>query len=489
LVGVGAFVLSSTRDPGLLDRAMAEETQTAQASWPEPLSVVWRVLALPQTSLVLAGLLAVVLVIASLIPQIPAQAMTDPQAWLATQPGPLGRRDSLIATLELYNLAHGPWIHLLLALGALVLFVRLVESAELAWCSQYGGLERAIAFLGKESRAPRVDCLSSLPPEEVQEQVGRFLHRRGYRVAESAGSSPAKWLASRRPALLWIEPLGYAALLLAGAGLVLSSYWGWQDEVWQPLPGETQLVGHGRPYALRLDGFEMQFDQQGRLGDYASRVTWLEGADVVHETAVSTRQPTRFEGLSLHQVGYLPRIQLQAWDGGGNPLALESGGEARPGTTQVEIRFLKEDEQPLVLVPAQGQLLVFVFEPVCRLGQPALHVDTIDEDGNGRQRLASLTSSGEVVTHDLRLRIELSYGPMLRLNYQPGTGLVLWGLGLAALALLVGWIAPPRVLSLVAEPRREGGVRMQIVAPPGARIRQWLGHLAVRLEGALGDDR
>lgn len=468
---------------------MAEEIQTDQSSLPEPLSVVWRILATPEMVLVLAGLLAVVLVIVSLVPQIPAQALADRQAWLATQPGPLGRRGSLAETLGLYNLAHGLWLRVLLAFGALVLFVRLVESVEWAWHGQQRGPGRPVAFLAQQGHAPQVEVLSSLPLEEVQERVDGFLDRHGYRVAELAGSSATRWLASRRPALLWIQPLGYAALLLAGAGLVLSSYWGWQDEVWQPLPGETQLVGHGRPYALRLDGFEMQFDGNGRLGSYASHVTWLEGANVVQEAAVTPRQPARYKGLSLHEAGYLPRIQLQAWDGTGSPLALESGGEAQLGTTQVGIRFLKAEEQPLIFVPAQERLLVLVFEPMSRSGQPALHVDEVGEGGDGRQRLASVTTSGEVVARDLRLRLELSYGPMLRLGYRPGTDLVLWGLGMAALALLAAWIAPPRVLSLTAEPRREEGVRIRIVAPPGARIRQWLGQMGVRLEGVLSDDR
>jgi hypothetical protein len=468
---------------------MAEKIQTDQTSRPEPLSVIWRILAAPEMVLVLAGLLAVVLVIVSLVPQIPAQALADPQAWLATQPGPLGRRDNLITTLGLYNLAHGLGLRLLLALGALVLFVRLVESAELAWHGQQRSPGRAVAFLSQEGRTAQVEVLSSLPLEEARGEVSRFLDRHGYRAAELAGSSAARWLASRRPALLWIQPLGYAALLLAGAGLVLSSYWGWQDEVWQPLPGETQLVGHGRAYAVQLDGFEMQFDQEGRLEDYTSHVTWLEGADVVREVTVTPRQPARYEGLSLHQAGYLPRVQLQAWDEAGNPLALESGGEAQPGTTQVEIRFPREDEQPLVFVPAQERLLVLVFEPMCRLGQPALHVDEISENGDGRQRLASLTSSGEVVARGLRLRLEMSYSPILRLSYRPGTGLMLWGLSLATLALLAGWMAPPRLLSLVAVPRGKGGVRIQMVAAPGARIRQWLGRLGAHLEGVLGDDR
>lgn len=467
---------------------MTEEIQTDRELRPEPLSVLWRILAAPQTLMVLAALLALVLVLASFIPQIPAQAADDPQAWLATQPGPLGRRGSLITTLGLYDLYHGLWFRLLLALSGLVLFIRLVDAAELAWRAQGRGAPPGSAGFAWEGSAPRVLISSGLPLEEVQERLGSFLERQGYRLTELGGEPPARWLASRWHGLLWLHPLGYAALLVAGAGLILSSYWGWQDEAWRPLQGETRLVGHGTPYTLRFDRFELLQGEQGRLVDYASHVTWLEGTAVVRETVVRARRPASLEGLALREVGYLPTVQVEAWDGAGNPLALEAGGEAQPGAAQVEIRFQEADEQPLLFVPAQERLLALVFEPMCSQGQPVVHIDSMGEGGNGRQRLASLTSSGDVVARDLRLEIELSYGPILRLDHRPGMGLVVAGMGLAVLALLIGWLAPPRLMSLIAEPRAGGGVRVQIAAPPAARVRQWLSQLGMRLQGVLADD-
>ncbi len=466
---------------------MVEEIQSDQESRPEPLSVLWRILAAPQTLLVLAGLLALVLATASLIPQIPPEAVDDPQAWLATQPGPLGRRGGLVGTLGLYDLYHGLWFRLLLTLTVLVLFVRLVDTAELAWRARGRNAGPGTGSFAWGGQTPRAQVLSSLPLEVAQERLPRFLGRQGYRYTASE-SSPARWLVSRWPGLLWLQPLCYAALLLAATGLTLWGYWGWQDEVWRPLPGETRPVGHDSPYSLRLDSFEMQRDQHGRLEDYASQVSWLEGMTVAQGTAASARRPASFAGTTLRQVGYLPTVQLQAWDGDGNPLALEPGGEAQPGADQAEIRFLEATDQPLVFIPAQEQLLALVFEPMCRQGQPALSVDLVAERGNGRERLATLTSSGEVAAHDLRLRIELSYRPMLRLEYRPGMGLVLAGMGLVVLTLFVGWITPPRLYSLTLEPRQGGGVRIHIVAPPGVRVQQWLAQLAVRLEGALADE-
>lgn len=466
---------------------MAEEIRTDQGSRPDPLSVLWRVLATPQTLLILAGLLALALIVASLIPQIPPQAMDDPQAWLATQPGPLSRRGSMIRALGLYDLFHALWFRLLLALAGLVLFVRLVDAVELAWNARRRGAGLEAAELAWEDRGHRVHVVSSLDLDEVQERLGRFLARHGYRYSESEGHSPARWMASRWPGLLWMRPASYAALLLAAAGLVLSGYWGWESEAWRPLPGDTRLVGYGTPYVLRFDGFEMQRDGQGRLEGYASQVTWLESAVAVQATVVTARRPVSVGGVALRQVGYLPVVQLQAWDGDGNPLALESGGGARAETAWMEIRFESADEEPVVYLPAQERLLALVFEPMCRQGQPALYLDSVSEQGNGRRRLGSLTASGEVTAHDLQLQVELFFRPVLRLDRRPGMGLVVAGMSLASLALFASWLVPSRLISFLIEPWEGDKVRIHLISPPGARVRQWLAQIALRLEGALAD--
>ena len=461
---------------------MAEETRIERESRPEPLSVLWRILAAPQTLLVLCGLLALVLALASVVPQIPPQALNDPQAWLATQPDPLGRRGSIIASLGLYHLYHSLALRLLLALTALVIFVRLVDAAELAWRASGHGAADWPTY------APRVQVSSSLPIDELPERIGGFLGRHGYHYTRLSDQQPITWLASHRPALLWIRPLGYLALLLAGAGLAISGYWGWQDAAWRPLPGETHLVGHGTPYALRLDSFEMQMDEQGALEDFVSRATWLEGTVATGETVLTSRRPATFEGLALRQLGYLPIVEVQAWDGQGAALAMEAGGEVQPGTAEVEIRFLEADEQPLILIPAQERLLALVFEPMCHQGRPALHVDSVIEGGNERQRLATLTASGEVVARDLRLEIELTYRPVLRLDHRPGLGLVVGGLSVAVLAFLESWLALAWVMSIAAGAGGKDGSHIQIVTVPGVRARHRLSQVALRLQGALADD-
>jgi hypothetical protein len=75
---------------------MAE--QTPGASRFEPLSALWRIFAAPLTLLILMGLLALILALGTLIPQIPARATVDPQAWLSVLPGFLGQAGGPLAS-------------------------------------------------------------------------------------------------------------------------------------------------------------------------------------------------------------------------------------------------------------------------------------------------------------------------------------------------------------------------------------------------------
>jgi len=154
---------------------MAEKTQGATRF--EPLSILWRFFAAPQTLLVLFGLLALILALGTLIPQIPAQASNDPQAWLSVQPGWLGQGNGLVRVLSLFDIFHSFGFRLLLALTALCLFVRTVEGVELAWraMGRSPWMMSAFGFWGR--RPPQIQVSSDLSPDEIEARLDTFLVR------------------------------------------------------------------------------------------------------------------------------------------------------------------------------------------------------------------------------------------------------------------------------------------------------------------------
>lgn len=471
---------------------MAEEVPTTKASHREPLSVLWRALAMPQTLMALLGLVALAVALATLVPQIPAQARDDPQAWLAVQSGPLLSVNGLFRALLLYDIYHSFWYRLLLTLTGLTLFVWLVDSAELAWRATGRKPWPPTAFAQWGSRAGQVCVLSHLGTEETRGRLSDLLAADGYHLADVSGLSTPNLVAERHGRTLWSRPLLLAALLLALLSLAVVTTWGWQSPDWQPAPGDTWSVGHGTSLRLRLDSFAPQPGTSDSLCDYQSQMTWLEGNEPIGQSVISQGQPATLRGISVHQVDCVPAVRLRAWDKAGHPLALRTadGEVSLPG--KVDIRFASPESQPLVFLPDKDLLISLSFAPLTANGQPLLGVTLMRNGGANPEPLGGLSASGSLAADDLRLDADLSYRPLLRVSHRPAMSLALTGLSLALLALAVAWLAPARLLWIAIAPYQDSagpaaGSQVRLLVPAGTNHERWLPALANRLDEVLHD--
>lgn len=476
-----------------MDSAMAGQIRTSRGTRFDPLSVLWRVAAAPQTLLLLIGLVALTLALGSLIPQIPPQALNDPQAWLAVQQGLSGPGNGLIRTLGLYDLYHTLWFRLLLVLTGLALFVWLVESAELALhATRSSSDQERNAWTAGDlnswwSRSYQIPLPLSLSLDDAQALLRRYLIQRRYRLSVVADLLPQNWVVTRREHLLWAQPVIYAALLVVLIGLAILNTWGWQGEEWQPAPGDSQAVGNDSPYSVRLDTFDMWLEDDGQLRGYRSELTWLkEDLSAVPDVAEIGR-PATLQGVAVRQVGYVPAVRMRAWDGADRPLALQVGGDPRTSFGEVEITFASPEAQPLIFVPSQDMFLVLTFEPLCNTGQPALHVDVVRAGGASQQALGVLYESGTVLASDLRLVVDLAYRPILRTDYRPGMALVAAGALLAVIALAVAWIASPCLVWVTTGPGEQSPMAILLLTPAGLKASRWLPQLAERLQEVLSN--
>ena len=464
---------------------MAEETPGATRF--EPLSALWRVFAAPQTLLALFGLLALILALGTFIPQIPAQAANDPQAWLSIQSGWLGQGNGLVRVLGLFDIFHSFGFRLLLALTGLCLFVRTVDGIELAWraMGQSPWTVSAFGFWGR--RPPQVEVTSGLSQDEIQARLDSFLTGQGYGLREVPTQGRPNLVADHRSTMLWTRPLGYGALLLALAGLAIAGTWGWQSEDWQRIPGESRALGHDTPYTIRLDRFRMQLGDEQRLENIYSEITWLEGETELGQDLVGTGKPAKRDGVTIRQVGYVPVVRLRGWDRDGQPLMLETGEDALSVVGVTEIRFSSPKDQPVVLVPDHDLFLALTFEPLGEAGRPALHLDRIQERESERQPLAMLYGNGSVPVDGLRLDVELFFIPILRADSLPAMWLVVVGMVLVVIALAAGWLMPPKLVWIAVSRGEEEANLVQVLALPGGGITRWLPQLAAGLRRVLRD--
>jgi hypothetical protein len=239
---------------------------------------------------------------------------------------------------------------------------------------------------------------------------------------------------------------------------------------------------------LRLERFDLEASEAGRLRGHSSQVVWLEDGVAVHEASIAVGQPGRYGGVTVRSVGFVPVVTLRAWDSQGNPLPLETTGQDVRIRTQVEVPFVSPEEQPPVFMPGQDRFLLLAFQPRCEEAPPLLHVDLIREAGSERVRLGSLSGSGELSGDGLRLDVALTYTPLLRVDHRPGMALLAGGLALALVALAAYWIAPPHLIWLVVEPHSEDETGIQMTSLPAFRARQKAAQMAGRLQGVLADD-
>jgi len=435
--------------------------------------------------LVCLGLLALALVLGALIPQIPFQARGDPQAWLAVQSGPFAPSISLIRTLHLYDLYHTLGFRLLLALAGLVIFVRAAEAAELAWRAARSALWPPETFSFWGASADQACAVSPLAPEAALPRIHDFLASNGFRWAKVSGLPLPNLVAIRRPWALWAEPLVYIALLLALLGLAIGSTWGWQAEDWVPALGDMRAVGHETGYDLRLDAFGSEDGLASGLCTYQSQITWLEGNAPLRQAWVSTGRPATLRGVTVRQVGIVPRVTLRGRDEAGKPILLLPANQDQALTGQVDVRFLSPDDQPLVLLPGHDLFLTLAFVPADREGRPALDVTLVRNGGTDAEALGRLYEGGTLAFNGFQIELDWDYQPVLRVGYRPAMGLVLAGLALALIALAVSWLLPVRLLWIAVGEGREEATLIRLLTPRGPAKIAWLPQMAARLGEVL----
>lgn len=465
---------------------MAEQTE--RASRFEPLSALWRVLAAPHTLLILIGFLALALAACTVIPQMPASYAGDPQAWLAQQAGVWAQAGDLLHLLGMFNIAGSLWFRALLALAGLCLFVRTGDSLELAWRVTRREPWTRASLSAWGAHPPRVQLSLPLPLEVTRERLGLFFARQGYATRTVSALPIPTVVAIRRGLVLWMRPLAYGSLLFALVCLTVASAWGWQGEPWHPREGEVHAIGPDEPYSVRLDSFGAVSGEGEQPSEYVSTVTWLEGETVVRQGLVGAGHTAVHAGITLRQVGYVPIVRMRGWDSDDLPLMLETEGDVLSMTGEAEVRFDSAADAPLVLIPNEDLFLMLSSEQDCDGGGPALQVRRIGEGSDDGEVLGILRENGSVSVDGLRFELELAFSPILRVDYHPAIGPALIGVGLFLVALVVGWLAPPRLLWIAAAEGQERQSLVRFMALPGAGAQPWLSHIARLFQEAPHDD-
>jgi hypothetical protein len=451
------------------------------------MSLLWRILAAPQTLMALLVLCAAALALSTCIPQVPPQSRGDIQAWLAVQSSAMPQGTALFETLGLFDVLHSVWFRVLFTVTWLALLVWLVESAELAY--RLSGQARSSPAVLAEwaSRAPVVDLSSALPLPDVQARAQARLLERGFECGDTTDSEGGSWTAVQRSWLLFATPAAIAGLLVALAAWVILGYFGWESSSWQPAPRESRPIGPDTPYAVRFEGFELQRGDVDSVTRAQSQVSWLDGRTVLMQDTVSAQRPSRLGPLAVRQTGFVPDVTLRGWDASGEPLVLQQAGEDGESLGEAHILFPSAEARPLLFVPSEDLYVALAFQQACAGGRPELQVDVLRNEGTGPEMLARLGDSDYLSFDGIKLDIDLDYRPILRLDYRPASGVILVALFLALGSMAIAWLLPPRLIWIHAGQDAEGLVVLRVRPLTGPGVDGWLPDLVEQLREAISD--
>ncbi len=428
-------------------------TAVASAAWQRPFMAVWRALGHPVPLLLVAGAVALYLLAALLLPQLPGQYVDSPaQAlrWSLETQSRFGTWGEILGALGLFRVLHSVGFRLLLAVLTLLLWVHLGDGVARWQRLRLLGrlLETPVdgpgaplpipgpgpihrvrwVAPGAPSSPEIVDrCLADLASGE--RRLDRFLRRR-----ETTGDTERRWLLHSPPwwGLLWALVPGGVLLALAGVWLAVSV--GWSFQVADLAPGDEVRFPR-RDVTVRYP--------MPRLGEAGTALPQVEvevagsqglfplgerprGALNGVEVTVDPGAP----GLVLATVDGAPRLRLP-----GNPQPMAQLAFVFPTQAHEQAILLPEAGVGIRIVRLEGTPSRFLVQAVDGQTLEVLAQDEVVDR-------AQVAIPGDAGGSEIRLQVHTVAGLDVTVRYWPGRWLTWLGLALALVGLAALWLRP-----------------------------------------------
>jgi cytochrome c biogenesis protein len=254
-----------------------------------------------------AVLILVVLLLAALgscFPQLAPAVAADPERlarWAAGVRTRYGTLADLLAASGAFNYASSPVFLVPLALLATVTLVCTLDRWRGVWRRAFHQPVRCSDTA--LDTAPHTAQLTTPSATDLPEVMRQVLERRGFSV-RSETSGEICFIRGDRNRLTPLATLvTHLAVLLLLVGAVLSSAYGWREEI-SVGPGEVALVEHRSQLAVRNDGFAITRYPDGSASGYTAQVAVLEGGLEVIRGSTQVNEPLIYNSIGFHLRGY-----------------------------------------------------------------------------------------------------------------------------------------------------------------------------------------
>jgi len=304
------------------------------------LDSIWRVFASPYTTMLLLIGLAALVCIGILLPQRPPEAIADPMTnglWLTSlRERYHGAADWLVRS-GLVDVHRSLWFRALLGLLALNLVLKVVDFFQPFHLRSVDCSSDTRTFVG--------DAAPSQSREQLLGRLKEVLRAQRYRLVEGKGN---RWIYADRFA--YFPLVVYVGLLLIIGGLALSERTAWWEEGITLRPGQVRLLGHGMDLTFRAETVEASHPRtEGRSLNGRTELTFLRAGREVGREVLHDHVPSFYAGLAFHQTATEPALLVEAHDGTGRALALQTPDTGATQFVEVSLRF-REEESPRYIV-------------------------------------------------------------------------------------------------------------------------------------------
>jgi hypothetical protein len=314
----------------------------------DPLDGLWRLLASRYATALLLVCLALLVGIVILVPQRPAEVLSDPVAnsrWLGSLSERFGGIANWLAGLRLVDVQHSAPLRIVLGLLAFNLLLALVDL--LRPSHQVSRPLLALRAQGMGETGPKTAGFSQAtlvateerpgPAADLTQAVGQMLSAHGYRVVTPASGD---WLyADRFAPFAAMLCLG---LLLAITGLVVSERTAWWEDSVSLGPGQVRPLGHGTDLAIHADVVQADSVPGAR---FQTQITLLRDGQDIASGLLPDRFPALYDGLLFRAISTEPALLVQAEEDTGGSLPLQTPETGTTQFTQIALRFREQEPE------------------------------------------------------------------------------------------------------------------------------------------------
>jgi len=390
------------------------------------LTRLWRFLGSTGLAVVLLLVVLLAALVGTLFPQLTPDVAADPAAaarWLTTAQEKYGFRFGLYRALGLFDVYHSPWFLALVAALLLNTVVCTVDRLRIVWRAVRARpkIERAEAFY---ERMPNHVSLAVASVEQGEQALRQVLGRRRYHVVAERRGGVTYLFAERNRLARLATLLTHTSLVLLVLGFLWSSWGGWRERAVALGPGQVHSVGHGRSFAVRSDGLEIDRYPSGQPSDYRAYLTVLERGTEVMRKTVRVNDPLTYRGVSFYLYSYGPAGRVRATDVEGQPIPLQAESNQGVASGEVTLNFAGEGDGREVVVPSRDLTLRLVFY----YQGPSLFVQATRSGETKSFGAGSVRGGDSLKVGDITFEFALDRYIVLQVVHDPGfKGVILAG--------------------------------------------------------------